>query len=303
MRIPRITIDIMAAVVAVARKATLEEAAKEIGLLTASAVYKRVQAANNLFGAPLFSNTENGMVLTEAGKMFHTDALRTLEQALLTEERVAAFLYLETGRLLVGHSTYLPPKLLAAVRKFDLADSAHIKVEHVSGFTEDIAQRVTEGTLHAGFGYLPINRPELISRVLYEEPLVVCMPTGHPFSSKTSIHPPDLADEPLIALGRASLPWLHQEIEDYFGGFGVSLRVVADAFGPPEAVTMVEQRAGVCMLGASAVSRPGVITKPLEPKILTRRSGLFFREDNRHPTLAAFVERAMETMSGKPHRR
>jgi DNA-binding transcriptional LysR family regulator len=303
MRIPRITIDMLVAVVAVARKATLEEAAKEIGLLTASAVYKRVQAANNLFGAPLFSNTENGMVLTEAGKMFHSDALCTLEQALLTEDRVAAFLYLETGRLLVGHSTYLPPKLLAAVRKFDLADSAHILVEHVSGFTEDIAQRVTEGTLHAGFGYLPVHHPELISRLLYEEPLVVCMPAGHPFSSKTSIRPPDLTDEPVVALGRASLPWLHQEIEDYFGGFGVSLRVVADAFGPPEAVTMVEQRVGVCVLGASAVSRPGVITKPLEPKILTRRSGLFFREDNRHPTLAAFIERAMETMAGKPHRR
>ena len=105
MRIPRITIDMLVAVVAVARKATLEEAAKEIGLLTPSAVYKRLQAANSLFGAPLFSNTENGMVLTEAGKMFHTDALRTLEQALLTEDRVAALLYLETGLSLAKKMT------------------------------------------------------------------------------------------------------------------------------------------------------------------------------------------------------
>jgi DNA-binding transcriptional LysR family regulator len=95
----------LVAVVAVARKATLEEAAKEIGLLTPSAVYKRLQAANSLFGAPLFSNTENGMVLTEAGKMFHTDALRTLEQALLTEDRVAALLYLETGLSLAKKMT------------------------------------------------------------------------------------------------------------------------------------------------------------------------------------------------------
>src|ERR1700721_3264978 len=116
----------LVAVVAVARKATLEEAAKEIGLLTPSALHKRLQAANKLFGAPLFSNTESGMALTEAGKMFHTDALRTLEQALLTDDRVAAFLYLETGRLLVGHSTYLPPNLLAAVRIFALANSTTI---------------------------------------------------------------------------------------------------------------------------------------------------------------------------------
>jgi DNA-binding transcriptional LysR family regulator len=75
MRVPRITIDMMVAVVAVAQKKTMELAAKELGL-SPSAVYKRIHAANTVIGRPLFLSTENGMVLTDAGKRFYPDAIK-----------------------------------------------------------------------------------------------------------------------------------------------------------------------------------------------------------------------------------
>lgn len=74
MRIPRITIDMIVAVVALAQKRTMELAAKELGL-TASAVHKRIQAVNGLIRRPLFSKVENGMALTEIGKRFYPDAV------------------------------------------------------------------------------------------------------------------------------------------------------------------------------------------------------------------------------------
>jgi hypothetical protein len=42
---------------------------------------------------------------------------------------------------------------------------------------------------------------------------------------------------------------MHGEIEAFFSGFGISLRIVADAFAPPEAVGMVEHGIGICMVG------------------------------------------------------
>jgi DNA-binding transcriptional LysR family regulator len=112
----------------------------------------------------------------------------------------------------------------------------------------------------------------------------------------------DLVDEPLVALGRSTLPRLHQEIEEYLAGFGISPQIVADAFGPPEAVIMAEQKVGVCLLAASAVNRHGVVVKPLEPRMLTRKSGIFVREDTRHPAVKALVERALETILGNLRR-
>lgn len=299
MRIPRVTIDMLIAVIALAEKKTFEKAAEEIGLVTASAIHKRIQAVNLIVGSPLFVNSEHGMTLTEVGESFYPDAVNTVERALLGEEKVFALLGLKASRLLIGHSTYLPPRLLAAVLKLSLDNPAGIHLEHVSGLTADLADRVAGGSLHAGFGYLPVHRQELLSRVLYEEDLVVCMSSAHRLALQSSIRPSDLSNEPFIAVAHDTLPGLHREVEDFFAGFGIALHIVAEALGPPEAVTLVEQRIGICLLGASAALRPGVVSKPLEPRALTRKSGLFVREDNRHPMVKALVERAMEMLSGK----
>ena len=72
------------------------------------------------------------------------------------------------------------------------------------------------------------------------------MPSTHPLTVKPWIRPQDLAGEAIIAVSREPLPEMHQELEEFFSGFGISLRIVADAFAPPEAVAMVEhgERAG-----------------------------------------------------------
>ena len=302
MRVPRVTIDMLVAVIAVAETKTLDKAAAILGLSTASAVHKRIKAASALLEADLFSSTNDGLAVTEEGQTLYEAALRAVGQTLLAEEKVIALIKLKAGRLLIGHCTYLPPKLLAAVVKLDFGgdQATPTQIEHIPGFTEMVVQRVAEGTLHAGFGYLPVQGQDLLSRVLFEEPLVVAMPARHPLAVKPSLRPQDFADEPIIAVFRHTLPWMHEEIENFFSGFGITLQVVADAFGPPEAMTMVENRLGICLVGASTMSHPGIVTKPLEPKVLTRKSGLFVREDNRHATVKAFVDRVLETMEPKP---
>ena len=298
MRVPRLTIDMLVAVVALAEKRTMELAAEELELVTASAVQKRIHAASALIGAPLFMNTEKGMVLTKTGERLYSDALRAVEMVLLAEDKAIALLDLDAGRLRVGHSTYLPPRLLAVVHRISFDDLDGVHIEHLPGLTATTVQRVVEGTVHAGFGYLPVRHPDLLSHALYEEPVVVCMSNTHPLATRGTIRPQDLEGIPVIAVAREALPWMHQEVEDFFAGFGIALKVVAEAFAPPEAVTMVEQKIGVCLVGASAVARPGVVSKPLSPRTLSQKCGLFVREDNRHPTLKTFVDLVLNESEG-----
>jgi len=88
--------DMLAAVIAVARKKAIPGAAEELAL-TVSAVHKRVRNTRTLLGTPLFTVTENGMALTEAGALFVRDAERAVEQALLAEYRITALLEIERG--------------------------------------------------------------------------------------------------------------------------------------------------------------------------------------------------------------
>ncbi|HEY0758747.1 MAG TPA: LysR family transcriptional regulator [Acidisarcina sp.] len=276
------------AVHAVAEHRSFKRAGAELGI-TPSAVYKRVRAAGDLFGRSLFMKSERGVILTQIGRTLNGGAGQTLEQLLLTEDMTTAFMHMEDGRLLVGHSTYLPPRLLSLLLKTNVGEPESWHIEHTSGLTADLVRRVAEGSIHAGFGFLPIDHPALLVRQLYEEPLVVCMRKTHTLAVKAEIRPEDLTRERFIAVSRAPFPVLHQEIEDYFGQFGLTLNIVVDAFGPPEAQILVEQNVGICLLERSAVTSGALVGKSLSNRILTRKSGMFVREDNRHPTLLAFV--------------
>lgn len=296
MRIPALTIDILVAVIALAQKKSLESAGEELSL-SASAVHKRVRAAENILGQKLFKGTEEGLLLTSGGQLFYPEAVRAVEQTILTEEKTRAYVSRKEGQILVGHSTFLPPRLLAFVMGLNHERDAGIRVEHFPGLTRTLVKQVVDGTLDAAFGDLSVTHPALLSRRLFEEPLVVCFPKGHRLAVNPLIRPQDLDGEPMIAVSRDPAPTHHEEIQEFFVDFGVNLNIVGDAFGPPEALIMVEQRIGLCLLEASAVMSQMAVARPLSVNTLTRKSGLYVREDNCRPGLNAFVDLVLNRLT------
>jgi len=303
MRFPHFSMDMLMAIVATAEKKSVTRAGKELGL-SPSGVTKRIKLAERIARAKLFQTTEDGSILTEAGKLLYSEAKKSIERALLAEEKVSAYLMLKDRHLLVGHSTYLPPRLMAILIQFRFDGTPPVEIEHLPELTASIVQQVLDGTLHIGFGFLPQENPELTVRQLFEEPLVACIPAGHPLSTKHTIYPQDLMGQPFIAIGRGPMPVLHEEVERFFLGFGVHLNVVADAFAPPEALAYVEQKIGICLLAQSSViSRPGIAIKPLSNRVLTWKSGTFQREDNHHELIREFSEQVWKktaVLRGRP---
>jgi len=282
--------DTLAAIICTAEKKSVTRAGTELGL-SPSAITKRIKSAERITETKLFMTTEEGLILTEAGELCYGEAIKSLEHALLAEEKIAAYQMLKARHILVGHSTYLPPRFMGILIQFRFDADPPVHIEHRGGLTSAIAQQVIDGTLHAGFGYLPQVHPDLHVEQLFEEPLVVCMPSSHSLAAKHVIDPRDFNHEPFIAVSREQLPLLHEEIDDYFQGFGIHLNIVADAFDSPEAIAYVEQKMGVCLLASSSIHlRPGIVTKPLTHRILTRKSGMFIRADNRNELLHEFTD-------------
>ena len=198
------------AVVVTAEKKSTTRAGKELGI-SPSAVTKRIRVAERTAGAKLFHSAEEGLVLTQAGELLYYEARKSIERALLGEEKVSAYLMLQERHLLVGHSTYLPPRLMAVLIQFHFdASPPPVQIEHRPELTPFVVQQVLDGTLHVGFGFLPQEHPDLAVRQLYEEPLVACLPAGHPISAKHTIYPEDLRGQAFIAIGRLLVLTLHK---------------------------------------------------------------------------------------------
>lgn len=293
MRRLNLTMDGQIAVLAVAEKGTFEAAGKYLGI-GKSAVYKRVHGVENELGTPLFRTVGKLTVPTEACTLYILFARESVRQAWIGMDRVRAYLRAQTNNLRIGYSTYLNTRLLEIIRRIPTTGIGSPEVTRESLVTYEVVAGVLRGDLHVGFGILPIHDPEISSRVLFEEPLMACLPAGYKLANKSSIKPEDLAELPIISVARKSLPGRHQDIMTHFESLGISLKLAADASSPKEALWMVTQNAGVTMMTKfSAMSyRYDVVIRPFSDRLLTVKSGILTRRDHDQRLISEFVNLA-----------
>jgi LysR family transcriptional regulator, benzoate and cis,cis-muconate-responsive activator of ben and cat genes len=189
------------AVLAVAEKGSFEAAGKYLGI-GKSAVRKRIQSVESEVGTPLFRIVGKGMVPTEAGNLYLLPARESVRQAWLGLDRVQALLRAQTNNLRIGYSTHLNNRLLDIVRRIQPQGVGSLSVTRESLMTYQAIAGVLQGGLHVGFGIIPLLEPDLSTRLLLEEPLMACLPVGHRLSTRATIRPEDLENEPVVSLSR-----------------------------------------------------------------------------------------------------
>ncbi len=295
MRRLTITMDGQIAVLAVAEKGSFEAAGQFLGV-GKSAVRKRVRGVDSELGTPVFRSVGRVMVPTEAGSIYLPVARESVRQASLGVDRVRAFVRVQTNDLRIGYSSQLSMKFLAIIAQLQLRPYDSLQIKSESLLTHQVIANVLQGELNVGFGFLPIWEPELLTRPLMEEPLMVCVPAGHRLGAKRAIQPEDLKNEPMIAVGRKALPGRHDEIVAHFESLGVSLKFAADAYLPREALWQVSRGNGIALMTRSSAdtSRTDIVMRPLADRLLTVKSGVFIRRENDQAdnSIRRFIDRA-----------
>ncbi len=281
------------AVLAVAEKGSFDAAGKYLGI-GKSAVRKRVRSVESEAGTPLFRVQGKGMVPTEAGNLYLLSTRESVRQAWLGLDRVQAFVRVQTNDLRIGYSTYLNTRLLDIVRRIQPEGISSLSVTRESLMTYQAVARVLQGDLHIGFGIIPLQEPDLSTRLLFEEPLMACLPVGHRLATRATIRPEDLENEPVVSVSRKGLPGRHQEIVTHFESLGVPLKFVADAYSVKEALWLVTQGTGVSLMTkfSATAYRHDVVVRPLSDRLLTVKSGIFTRRDHDQKLVHNFVDLA-----------
>lgn len=221
--------DEQIAVLAVAEKGSLDAAGKYLGI-GKSGVRKRVSGVESELGTPVFRSVGNGMVPTDAGNLYLPSARESVRQALLGVDRAKAFVRAQSNELHIGYSTYLNTRLLEIVRRIQPVGLGPKVVTRESLITHQAVIGVLQEYLHVGFGVLPILEPDISSRLLLEEPLIVCLPVGHRLAVESTIQPEELLGEPVVSVSRKVFRGRHEEIATHFENLGISLKFVADAY-------------------------------------------------------------------------
>ncbi len=116
MRYPRVDMEGLTAIVALAEMGDTVKAGALLNI-GPSAVMKRLSKAEKELLTKFFRKIQGKMVPTTDGRVYSDAAIRAIEDAVLAEEKVIAAKRLRERRLLVGHSTHLPSRLLVLLAR------------------------------------------------------------------------------------------------------------------------------------------------------------------------------------------
>lgn len=152
-------------------------------------------------GVTLIERSKNHILPTPVGEKVINQAKLVLSQTKVIEDIANAGKDSLGSPLRLGAiytiGPYLLPHLLPELKQ--LAPQMPLIIEE--NFTAVLRQKLVDTSLDAILIALPFNEPDVVTKVLYEEPFVILMPKDHPWAKDSEIAPERLAEETVLLLG------------------------------------------------------------------------------------------------------
>ena len=225
-----------------------------------------------------------GVRLSPAGREIEARALRVLEEVRGLRDLAASLRMGEAGVLRVGVSLTVGPYLMPYVVR-DL----HRKFPGMGLFIREAAPADLEADLLRGehdaiITQLPMRSSDLDDMAIFREPLMLVVPDDHPLAAMQRPGDRDLADQPVMILGR-SYPMSNQ-IAALCQDLGARVLDNYEGTSLDALRQMVGMGMGVAFLPALYVEseirgrESSVVVLPFRPGRLTRTVGIAWRKSS-----------------------
>lgn len=173
--------------------------------LTQSAVSLLVRDLEEALGSRLIDRTTRNIAVTAVGQEFFASAQRILGDLQHAIGNVDKLLALQRGRVVVAaplvlSSTFLPP-ILATFRSLHPG----VDVLVLDSLTGQVLPNVRSGAADLGIGTFRKTEADLISALLFKEPLVAVFPKRHALGRAARLTWKDLRGSPILALRSGSV--------------------------------------------------------------------------------------------------
>ncbi|MEE7447728.1 LysR family transcriptional regulator [Methylobacterium radiotolerans] len=282
------TLDQLRIFVAVAERQHVTRAAEALNIVQ-SAVSAAVSGLEERHAVKLFHRVGRGIELTDAGRIFLEEARAVLARAEAAERVLADLSGLRRGSLRLHASQTIAshwlPRHLVAFR----AAYPEITIRLAVGNSAEVARAVADGSAELGFVEGEVEDPALTSATVAQDRLVLVVPAGHPFATRTTLTAADLSGQTWVL--REAGSGTRAVFETALAAAGVSLADLMVTLELPsnEAVlAAIEAGAGASVLSeavvAGALAAGAVVAAPFP---LPTRTFRMLRHRDRYRSLAA----------------
>ncbi|MET3380276.1 LysR substrate-binding domain-containing protein [Variovorax paradoxus] len=242
---------------AVAETGHMTRAAEQLGIQQPP-LSQQIKALERELGVLLFRRHPRGVALTDAGRLFQTEALRMLQDMDAMKQRMVRVAKGQAGTLAVGFTSSAAahrfmPEALREFRRAYPAVELQLREDNAAELTEALAA----GRLHCGLLRVPVARPEgLVFETLLREPVLVAMPSDHRFAlgrNKASRPLPlaKLCEEGIILVRRPGAPGLYADLLALCHAKDLRPRVVAEVDRMMTNLNLVAAGVGLSVVPAS----------------------------------------------------
>jgi DNA-binding transcriptional LysR family regulator len=182
------TLEQLRIFIAVAEKQHVTRAARQLNL-TQSATSAAIAALETRYGIKLFDRIGRGIVLTQTGRDFLTEAREVVARAKAAAQVLDDLAGLKRGSLTLAASQtvanyWLPPRI-QTFRKAHPGIDLQVTIAN----TEQVAHAVNRGDADLGFVEGEVNDPSLAIRKMEGDSLVLVVGASHPWRGRTRITP------------------------------------------------------------------------------------------------------------------
>jgi DNA-binding transcriptional LysR family regulator len=223
--------------------------------LAQASVSERIATLENMVGAKLLDRMGRTVAPTKAGELLYRHAQRLLEMKKAACLEMQDFLGVKQGEIHIGASTipgeYILPKVLGWFSK----EYPRVTVTLTVADSEEIERRALDGGFELGVIGRKSSNKNLSCNELWEDELVLALPSTHGWAGKKEVLIQEVVQEPFISreLGSGTL----KSMEPYLQGAGLkgidSLKVVA-RLGTSTAVKEgIKAGLGISILSAIAI--------------------------------------------------
>ena len=244
-------------------------------------------------GQPLIRRTRQGARLTDFGAQLLPRARRILQEAEQIAGDAQAGGLEAGGKVVLGAIPTIAPYLLPSLMESCLVAHPLMQLTLVEDTTADLVEKLRLGQIDFALMSRPYPQEEhLESRTLFEDELLITLPSAHPLKARRRITLPELADYPLVLM--KDMHCLSQQSRALCEASKLDPQISIESAQLETVVALVEAGLGysfIPRMAASVMAHRRVNFHPVSPRPVSRSVVLAWARDQSFSrTHAAFLE-------------
>lgn len=191
------TLEQLRIFVAVAEREHVTQGARCLNL-TQSATSAAIAALEARYATKLFDRIGRGIALTDAGRLFLTEARAVLARAAAAEKVLIDLAELRVGSLTLGASQTVANYWLPAIMQEYRSRYPAVTISLAIGNSEQVCGLVREGAADLGFIEAAIHDPMLVASPVANDEMILVAAPDHPWANGPPKQAADFAAGPWV---------------------------------------------------------------------------------------------------------